>query len=357
MKESQLLPVILSGGSGTRLWPLSTARQPKQFLALTGSRSMLQLALERVADRQLFDPPLVVANPAHASLIEQQVAEAGAGISGLILEPQAKNTAPAIALAALATEASQLLLVMPSDHLIQDTNALKSALDVAIPLASEDWLVTFGIRPAKAETAYGYIKRGRELAPGAFVGERFVEKPDAATAARYVGEGGYDWNAGIFLFRAGAYLDALALHAPEMFSAAQAAMSAAARSGVQIRPDGECFAKSPAQSVDYAVMEKADRVAVIPVEMAWSDVGSWDALHDVSQPDENGNCTAGAVLAIDAQNCLLRSQGPRLVAIGVSDLIVIATDDALLIVPRGDSQRVKEAVDRLSSSDSALATK
>ncbi len=348
MDPGQLLPVILSGGSGTRLWPLSTASHPKQFLALTGSRSMLQLALERVADRNLFDPPLVVANPAHAGVIEQQLEEVGATVSGLILEPMAKNTAPAIALAAFAAKADQLLLVMPSDHLIKDTNALKAALGKAIPLARKDWLVTFGIRPARPETAYGYIKRGRELAPGAFVGERFVEKPDAANAARYVSEGGYDWNAGIFLFRAGAYLDALALHAPEMFAAAQSAMARTVRSGLQIRPEEVSFAASPAQSVDYAVMEKAARVAVIPVDMEWSDVGSWDAIHEVGECDENDNCLVGEVLPIGARNCLLRSEGPKLVAIGISDLIVIATEDSILVVPRGESQRVKEVVDLLS---------
>ncbi len=348
MNPVVLLPVILSGGSGTRLWPLSTASKPKQFLALTGSRSMLQLALERVADRNVFDPALVVANPAHAGLIEQQVEEVGATVSGLILEPMAKNTAPAIALAAFAANADQLMLVMPSDHLIKDTNALKAALARAIPLAREDWLVTFGIRPARPETAYGYIRRGRELAPGVFVGERFVEKPDSTTAARYLSEGGYDWNAGIFLFRAGAYLDALALHAPAMFTAAQAAMAEAVRSGIQIRPDEGSFAGSPAQSVDYAVMEKAAQVAVIPVDMEWSDVGSWDAIHEVGERDENDNCLVGEVLPIGARNCLLRSDGPKLVAIGTSDLIVIATRDSVLVMPRGESQRVKEAVDLLS---------
>jgi mannose-1-phosphate guanylyltransferase len=343
MATQRILPVILSGGSGTRLWPLSTGERPKQFLPLTGNATLLQETAARVADPDLFEAPLIVASAAHAELIEEQLQ----GQSTLILEPAARNTAPAIALAAITAPADQLLLVMPSDHLIGNPLEFVTAVTTAAAPAREGWLVTFGVRPSRPDTGYGYIRRGEALAPGIFEGREFVEKPDRTTAERYLDDGGYDWNAGIFLFRADSYLKALADHAPDILAAAQAAVDGAKRDGSRLHPDSASFSRSPSVSIDYAVMEKAARFAVVPIATEWSDVGSWDALHEISVQDELGNAVAGNVLALDARGCLLRSAGPKLVAVGVEDLVVIATEDAVLVVPRGQAQRVKDAVDAL----------
>jgi mannose-1-phosphate guanylyltransferase/mannose-1-phosphate guanylyltransferase/mannose-6-phosphate isomerase len=343
----RIQPVILSGGSGTRLWPLSTPERPKQFLELFGNSTMLQMTAARVADADRFEPPLVVASPDHADLIEELLRDQSTAT--LILEPTPRNTAPAIALAALTAPAGELLLVMPSDHLIGQGDRFRAAVSAAAERAAEGWLVTFGIKPSRADTGYGYIRRGEALAPGIFQGRQFVEKPDQATAGRYLSDGNYDWNAGIFLFRADAYLNALAEHAPDVLAAAQAALDGATRKGRRVYPDLACFARSPSISIDYAVMERVARFAVVPLELEWSDVGSWAALHEASVQDGSGNTVGGNVLALGAHRSLLRSTGPKLVAIGVEDLVVIATDDAVLVVPMAQSQRVKEAVDALRS--------
>ncbi|MFN3943328.1 MAG: mannose-1-phosphate guanylyltransferase, partial [Allosphingosinicella sp.] len=268
----------------------------------------------------------------------------------LILEPAARNTAPAIALAALAAGPGALLLVLPSDHLIRDSAAFVEAVRRGLPAARDGWLVTFGMAPDRPETGYGYVERGAEIAPGVLRAARFVEKPDAATAQTYVDSGRYDWNAGIFLFQSGTFLDALARHAPDMRAAAEAAMAAATREGARIRPDAARFRASPAQSIDYAVMEKEARIALVPAAIGWSDVGSFDALWELADKDPLGTAAQGDVLAIDAENCLLRSDGPLVAAVGVRDIVVIAAPDAVLVVPRGDSQRVREAVEALKAS-------
>jgi mannose-1-phosphate guanylyltransferase len=346
MADERIVPVILSGGSGTRLWPLSSRQKPKQFLALASERTMLQETALRAADTALFAPPIVVGSAEHAPLLESQLAEAGGSPSALILEPSARNTAPAIALAALAVTPDRLLLVMPSDHVVRDLDAFLAAVAAAAPLAEQDWLVTFGIRATRAETGFGYIRRGGALGAEAYRVERFVEKPDEATAQLYLDEGCYDWNGGIFMFRAGRYLEALRNLAPDILEAVSAAMDQARRAGADIRPDPDDFASSPSVSIDYAVMEKDDRVAVVPVEMGWSDIGSWDALHDLSQQDARGNVASGPATLIDSDNCLVHSIGKRVVTLGVSDLIVVVGEDSVLVLPRGQSQRVKEAVER-----------
>ena len=276
----KITPVILSGGGGTRLWPMSTPECPKQFLKLAGDATMFQMTLARVMDRDFFTPPLVVGNGAHAALIAAQAQEAGIADARVILEPCARNTAPAIALAALAVDDVKApMLVMPSDHLIADVPAFHAAIMAALPLVEQGWLVTFGIEPTAPETGFGYIRIGAELAASVSRVERFVEKPDAATAQAMIDAGNHAWNGGIFLFRADVYLGALASLAPDILHAAQSAMAKAETSGATIRPDASAFAASPADSIDYAVMEKADRVAVAPVGMGWSDVGSWDSLY------------------------------------------------------------------------------
>jgi mannose-1-phosphate guanylyltransferase len=340
-----IIPVILSGGSGTRLWPLSRRARPKQMLDLAGGGNMLELTVARVADPALFAPPLLVAGKDQAEAVAAALPEAGM----LILEPEAKNTAPAIALAALTAESDDLLLVLPSDHLVGDTAGFHDAIRRARPLAEDGWIVTFGMKAERGETGYGYIERGPALGEGVHQAVRFVEKPDAATADRYAAGGRHDWNGGIFLLSAGTYLDALARHAPGIAKAAGAAMAGAKREGRRILPDAAAFAAAPPLSIDYAVMEKADRVAVVPVAIGWTDVGSWDALFDLLERDEAGNALTGDVLALDARNCLIRSEGPLVAAIGVEDLVVIATADAVLIVPRAQSQKVKDAVEALKA--------
>ncbi|TVV72566.1 mannose-1-phosphate guanylyltransferase/mannose-6-phosphate isomerase [Sphingomonas solaris] len=343
----KISPVILSGGSGTRLWPLSRTGRPKQLLALTHDETMLQLTALRADDPARFGRPIIVANAAHADQIEAQLNAVGATPDTLILEPVARNTAPAIALAALVMPPEALMLVMPSDHVITDVAAFRAAIDAAVPLADDGWLVTFGIAPQAPDTGYGYIRTGEVLADGVRRVERFVEKPDRATAEAYLAEGCYAWNGGIFLFRADAYLAALERHAPAIAAAARASHAAARREGARLYPEAEAFGASPSDSIDYAVMEKAERVAVAPVDMGWSDVGSWDALHDLAVKDDGNNAHHGEVVAIDTSGCLIRTDGPLVAAVGVKDLIVIATGDAILIMPRGSSQEVKRAVEAL----------
>ena len=346
---SHITPVILSGGSGTRLWPMSRAAKPKQLLALTSSDSMLQLTARRSADAARFDRPIVVGNARHAELIEEQLEAISLPAASLVLEPAGRNTAPAIALAALLTAPDAILLVMPSDHVIQDVPAFRAAIDAAVPLVEEGWLVTFGITPTAPDTGYGYIRRGEALAPGIERVERFVEKPDRATAEAYLAEGCYSWNGGIFLFRADTYLAELGRHAPEMLASVEESVAKGVREGRRVYPDEAAFTAAPSDSIDYAVMEKAVRVAVVPVDMGWSDVGSWDALHEIAPRDEAGNAQQGEVVAIDTANCLIRSDGPLVAAIGVKDLIVIATGDAVLVMPRGSSQDVKRAIEKLKA--------
>lgn len=344
MTTPSITPVILTGGSGTRLWPLSRAARPKQFLALTGESSMLEQTIARAGGAR-FGAPLLVGGAAQEDVL-QLLAGSDAAI---ILEPEARNTAPAIALAALVLPPETPMLVMPSDQVIADVSAFEAAVEHAATLAARGWLVTFGIAPTGPETGYGYIQQGEALDEHGFRAARFVEKPDRETAQGFLHEGGYHWNGGIFLFTAGRFLDALETHAPDILAAARAAYQAGHRDGAVHRPAAAAFAKAPATSIDYAVMEKAERVAVVPVSMGWSDVGSWDALHEISARDGSGNALSGDIVAIDTANSLVRSDGIKVTAVGVEDLIVVATKDAVLVMPRGESQRVKEIVERLKA--------
>jgi mannose-1-phosphate guanylyltransferase/mannose-1-phosphate guanylyltransferase/mannose-6-phosphate isomerase len=346
-QQRRVRPVILSGGSGTRLWPLSRLGRPKQFVALRpGEETMLQQALRRVADAALFDPPVIVASRDHADAIEAQCAAIGAAPS-LIVEPAARNTAAAIALAAMAAAPDEILLVMPSDHAIADTAAFRAALEAALPHAAAGWLVTLGIWPDRAETGYGYIERGDRLDANVYRVAAFAEKPDAATAAAFVASQRYEWNAGIFIMRAGSCVEALQRHAPDIADAVRASLADtdAANAG----PDPARFGLTPSRSFDKAVMEKAEKVAVVPVDMGWSDIGSWEAVHALGPRDAADNALQGDVVAPGSNGCLIRSDGPTVVALGVSDLVIVATERAVLIVPRGQSQRVKEAIDALEA--------
>ncbi len=341
--DPRVTPVILCGGAGTRLWPLSRKARPKQMLDLNGGGTMLALTARRIGDAVLYGPPLVVGAAAQADAIAGEV---GKGAT-LILEPSARNTAPAIALAALNAAPGAVLLVLPSDQHVADDAGFDAAVRRALPLAQDGWIVTFGMTPDRPETGYGYIKRGEPLGEGLFAVDRFVEKPDAATAAAWLAEGGYDWNGGIFLMRADALIAGLEAHAPDILAAARAAVTGQRAEGARISPDAAAFVGAPSISIDYALMEKAEKVAVAPVTIGWSDIGGYAALRDIMAQNEAGNALAGDTIALDSENCLIRSDGPLVAAIGVKDLVVIAAGGAVLVVPRDQSQRVKEIVERL----------
>ena len=341
-----ITPVILSGGSGTRLWPVSRGHRPKQFIALTAPQTMFELTLGRIAGLAGSLPAMVVANAAHADIIHAQ----GGPEIRVILEPCARNTAPAIALAALALEDSDgAMLVMPSDHVITDVPAFHAAIEKARALVAEGWLVTFGIEPDAPETGFGYIALGDSLSEGVQKVERFIEKPDVQRATDMLAQGNHVWNAGIFLFGARSFLEALAEYQPDMLAAARRAMANGRDDNGTIRPDADAFASCPSDSVDYAVMERAQKVACVPVSMGWSDVGSWDALYELATRDEAGNALQGDVHAIESEGCLIRSDGPNVTVVGASDLIVVATGDEILILPRGRSQDVRKAVAALAT--------
>ena len=346
-----LHPVILSGGSGSRLWPLSRQNLPKQFLALVGERSLYQETVLRASRLLGAQAPVTVCSDDHRFMVGEQLQGVGVASGGILLEPVARNTAPAIALAALhltAASPDATMLVLPADHLIEDEAAFRDAVARAMALAEAGWLVTFGIHPDSPETGYGYIARGAALGDGGFEVARFVEKPDLATAQAYLADGGYAWNSGMFLFRAQRYLDELAAHAPAMLEAVRKA-HAAARSDLDfIRVDADAFAASPGDSIDYAVMEKTDRAAVVPVSCGWSDIGSWSSLWSVAEHDDDGNRTEGDVIAVDTRGSLVRASERRLIAtLGVEDLVVIDTPDATLVARKDRVQDVKAIVDKL----------
>jgi len=347
-----IYPVILSGGSGTRLWPMSRSLYPKQLLALIGETSLLQQTVRRVAGQPGFAPSLIVANEEHRFIIAEQLREIGVEAAGLLLEPVGRNTAPAAAVAALriAEGASDgLVLVMPSDHVIADPKAFHQAIGRAAGAAKTGRLVTFGITPDRAETGYGYIAGGKPIegCEGTLAVARFIEKPKAADAERYVAAGDYFWNSGIFLFPAAVYLAELERLRPDMLAACKEALAKAKSDADFVRLDKAAFEKCPGDSIDYAVMERTASAAVVPVSMGWSDLGSWDALWEMSAKDGRGNALAGNVVAEDTRNCYLRSENGLVAAIGVEDLVVVATDDAVMVAPRNRTQEVKTLVGRL----------
>jgi mannose-1-phosphate guanylyltransferase/mannose-6-phosphate isomerase len=345
-----LIPVLLCGGSGTRLWPLSRTHYPKQFLCLASTHSLLQETVRRTDGLPGLGRLIAVAGDDHRFLLAEQLREIGAD-ADLLLEPCARNTAPAIAAAAhwalsRETGAAPLLLVLPSDHVIADVDAFRRAVAAGVPHAADGRLVTFGIVAERPETGYGYIRRGSPV-EGGFVVERFVEKPDAATAAQYLASGEYTWNSGMFLFRADVYLAALQRHAPAIAAAAAAAVAGAARDLDFLRLDREAFAASPSDSIDYAVMEKATDAVVIPLAAGWNDIGAWDALCAIGESDPQGNRHFGDVMLHDTKNSLVHARSRLVAAVGVEDVMVVETPDAVLVAGKGHGQAVRHIVARL----------
>jgi len=347
--------VILSGGSGTRLWPLSRELYPKQLLPLVGDETMLQDTARRL--RGLSDAgPIVVCNEHHRFMVAEQLRQIGVAPAAIVLEPQGRNTAPAVAVAALSVlaaaksargdAAEPLLLVMPADHLLKDVPAFHAAVRAGLAAARDGKLVTFGVVPTKPETGYGYIRRGAGAGPAYPIAE-FVEKPDAARAARYVAAGDYLWNSGMFLFGARRYLDELKRLAPDMLAACEAALAGAKHDLDFTRLDAAAFARCPSDSIDYAVMEKTADSVVVPLDAGWSDVGSWSALHESLASEVTANVTRGDVITEDSTGCYLYSTQRLVATVGLKDHVVVETKDAVLVAPKDRVQDVKNLVARL----------
>jgi mannose-1-phosphate guanylyltransferase/mannose-6-phosphate isomerase len=353
-----LTPVILSGGVGSRLWPISREYHPKQFLPLSGELSMLQETLQRTGSLE-ETPPLVVCNEEHRFMVAEQLRQVDLSAGAIILEPQGRNTAPAVALAAIHAQLNDpeaVLLVLPADHLIQDVEAFVAAVEKALPFAQQGHLMTFGIEPSSPETSYGYIKRGSDIAPDIFKLNQFVEKPDEVTATAYLQDGSYLWNSGMFLLRAATYLEELAQCAPEMMRCCSEAMQNAQVDMDFLRPEREAFLACPSDSIDYAVMEKTDLGAVVSLNCGWNDIGAWSALWEVAERDAQGNALRGDVIAEDCSGSYLRSESRLVAACGVKDLVVVETADAILIADRNKVQNVKSIVTQLKKMDRPEAT-
>lgn len=347
-----IVPVILCGGSGTRLWPLSRQTYPKQFVDLGDGRTLFKDTLARARHVPESAEPVIVCNEAHRFYVTAALQESGVRGS-ILLEPTPRNTAPAIALAAFALAGSggdPLMLALPSDHAIGDENAFASGVASAVSLAERGNIVTFGITPTAPETGFGYIEQGAALDAGFHVA-RFVEKPDAAAARAMLEQGGFLWNSGMFLVRASVYLRELERHAPGIFTACRAAWEGRATDGVFCRPDAAAFQASPSDSIDYAVMERTERAAVVPLSTEWSDLGSWEAFYQAEPRDDTGNVCHGDILTSDTENCYFNARHRLLAAIGVRDLVVVETRDAVLVAPRDRVQEVRAVVDRLQAAE------
>ena len=348
-----LTPVILSGGAGTRLWPLSRELYPKQLLALTGERTMLQQTALRLSGLAAASP-VVVCNEAHRFLVAEQLRQLKMDTRAVVLEPFGRNTAPAIALAALAAlkmagGEDPELLVLPADHVIRDVGAFQQAVRTALPAVQQGKLVTFGIVPSAPETGYGYIQRGAEAtgAAGLFQIARFVEKPNLERAQQFLKSGDYFWNSGMFMFRAGRYLQELEKFAPQIARVCRAAFENAASDLDFMRIDAKTFENCPSDSIDYAVMEKTSDAVVVPLDAGWSDVGSWSALHEACDADRHGNVSRGDVISEDSNGNYLYAESRLVATVGLRDHVVVETKDAVLVAPKNRVQDVKKLVTRL----------
>ncbi|MCD7059666.1 mannose-1-phosphate guanylyltransferase/mannose-6-phosphate isomerase [Pelagibacterium xiamenense] len=354
----KIVPIVLAGGTGTRLWPMSRAARPKQFLSLISENSLFQDTLLRVADRAVYDPPIIVTNADYRFLVAEQAREIGIEPGAIVLEPEARNTAPAIAVAAQIANAGgndPLLHVLPSDHAVVADPAYRKAVETGAAAAREGRLVTFGIAPDTPATGFGYIEAGDREDTGAHAVSRFVEKPDLQRAEAMIARGGYYWNSGMFMFSASAILEAAERLAPEVGDAAEKAVSGAAQDLDFLRLDADAFAKAPNISIDYAIFEKSDAVSVVPAAITWSDLGSWDAVWRASLRDEHGNVTRGRTTLIDSTEALVISDNGHVVVDGHSDIIVIASDDAVYVGRLSDAQRVGGAVERLKAQSETRA--
>ncbi len=353
---AKIRPIVLSGGSGVRLWPVSRPDLPKQFRRLGGARTLFQETVLRFRGPDAFAPPVVVCNAEHRHAAAAQLREAGVAPSGFVLEPEGRNTGPAVALAALRAaeeDPDALLLATPSDHAIRRPEALRQAVAAGAAAARAGRIVVFGVPPDRPETGYGYIEAGAEIAgaPGCRAVARFVEKPDAGTARAFLAAGGHFWNAGLFLFRAGALAGELRRLAPEIEAACRAALAGARRDGATLRPDPAAFRRAPAVALDRAVMEKTGRAAVVPADPGWSDVGSWAALWEASERDADGNRLDGDAAAFDTRNALVRSESRLVVAVGIEGVAVVETPDAVLAVALDRAQDARAAVEALRAAE------
>lgn len=349
----KIVPVILSGGSGTRLWPLSRAVLPKQLLPLVSENTMLQETLLRLSSWAEIESPIVVCGNDHRFLVAEQLRQVGLSPEAIVLEPIARNTAPAIAAAALILKDKEaLILVLPADHVITDVAAFEAAVRRASVAANQDKLTTFGIEPTHPETGYGYIQSGEHLAAteGCYQVARFVEKPDADTAKQYLDAGNFYWNSGMFLFKPATFIAELKKYAPDMLDAVTNAVENSYKDLDFVRLHEASFAQSPSDSIDYAVMEKTQLAAVVPANMGWNDVGSWTALKEVQSNDESGNAIRGDVYLKNVKNTLVRAEHRFVAAVGVEDLVIVETGDAILVAHRDCAQDVKNIVDHLKAS-------
>ncbi len=349
-----MIPVILSGGSGSRLWPLSRKQYPKQFLALTGQHSLFQQTLQRL-NVEGMDAPLVVCNVEHRFIVNEQLARMGITPQSLLLEPFGRNTAPAIALAALrliAEGRDDLILVLPADHVINDEPALREVLKLARTAAEEGEMVLFGVPATTPETGFGYIKVDRDesgegLPPGTYRVTQFVEKPDAMRASEYVRSGDHYWNSGMFLFRASRYLEELRTHEPDIYDTCVLTLERSEVSGEVVIIDPSAFECCPDNSIDYAVMEKTSRACVVPMSAGWSDIGSWSSLWDVQEKDNDGNVLKGDVVAHNSHHSFVHGTSRLVTLIGVDDVVVVETKDAVMIAKKDAVQDVKKLVNTL----------
>jgi mannose-1-phosphate guanylyltransferase/mannose-6-phosphate isomerase len=354
---SPIIPVLLAGGAGTRLWPVSRDALPKQFLPLVGDRSTYQETLLRVRD-PMFAPPIVITGPNFHFFARRQAEEIGVEAT-VVIEPLRRDSAAAIAAAtavARQRDPQAVVLALAADHIILDVPQFRATCLAGCAAAKAGRIVTFGIKPNEPKTSYGYILPGEPIGKtGVQAVKRFVEKPDAATAATYVRDG-YLWNSGNFLFRADVLLSELARFEPAIVDAAEGAVAKATTDLGFLRLDPEAFARAPMKSIDYAVMEKTDRAAVVTGDFRWSDIGSWDALFDITPPDASGNVVHGPAVAMDSSGCVLHSDGRLITAVGVRDMVVVSTSDAVMVVPRARAQEVKQLVDTLKATKRAEAT-